>query len=206
MRTLRVVLCSAACFGLSSVQVLGQTPATPEGREAQAVARFSTAAWCQDALTVCTSGRTAHVSFSGLRLVFEPNLGIIFQNGENRFENTSFKALERVGLETNLRHSYIAIQALLIYPSTVDFDDKSPITGYIKNDSGRVGVDYGLSLGLSFLDGILATGIGYLNYDQRDLSDVNEAGVRQPKGTTTDVYFYFNVQPVSAVRSALRNQ
>lgn len=166
--------------------------------------RFSSRSWCSDDLTICSRSRADKRSFSGVRIVFEPQLGVLFQSGENRLENTSFRALERIGLETNLRDAAVAVQALLIYPSTVEFDGKSPVRAWIRDGTGKVGVDYGLVLGLSFLDGMLAIGGGRLDYDQRDFTERNEAGEPMPKDALQDFFVYFNIQPISALRSAIK--
>lgn len=91
-----------------------------------------------------------------------------------------------------------------MYPSTVEFDAKSPIRPWIKDGSGKVGVDYGVAVGFSFLDGILAMGIGRLDYDQRDFAERNEAGQPLPDDALKDIFVYFNVQPIAAIRSAIK--
>lgn len=67
------------------------------GLEAQAdsasssrAGRFSTQAWCEDDLTICASSRESRRTFSGVRIVFEPQLGVLFQSGETGWRTPVF--------------------------------------------------------------------------------------------------------------------
>jgi hypothetical protein len=202
----------AACLAISGLHAQAQPTqaqatqtrsARADTSEQKRANRFSSDTWCEDDLTVCFGSRSRR-AFSGVRIIFEPQLGVLFQSGENRLENTSFRALERIGVETNLSGAAISFQALLIYPSTVEFDAESPVRTWIKDGTGKVGVDYGLAAGFSFLDGIVAIGGGMLDYDQRDFTERTEAGDPRPSDALHDYFIYFNIQPISALRSALK--
>ncbi len=166
------------------------------------VLRLSTKAWCADATTICWRGPESRIG-SGVRLVFEPQLGVLVQFGDDKFVDTNFKGLEKIGVETNLVEGYIGFQALFIYPSSVEFDaqSRSVLDSIVLDKSGKVDVEFGMAFGFTFLDGIIATGYGFLHYDKRDF--------REPatlKGSTFgDGFFYLNIQPVSAIKSALKD-
>jgi hypothetical protein len=66
---------------------------------------------------------------------------------------------------------------------------------------GRVSVDYGVALGLSFFDGILAIGFGGIFYDKRDFKNPEAIN---PSWFQNN-YLYFNIQPVSALRAVIKN-
>jgi hypothetical protein len=215
----RITFLLAGCLATSALHAQSGTPnqrpqpdsartatVRSDSTQPRRAGRFSSESWCEDDLTICLEGRAGRGIFNGVRIVFEPQLGVLFQSGENRLENTSFRALERIGIETNLSGAAVAFQALLMYPSTVEFDAKSPIRPWIKDTSGKVGVDYGIALGLSFLDGILAVGGGRLDYDQRDFAEKNAAGEPQPEDALQDFFLYFNVQPIAAIRSAIKKR
>jgi len=163
---------------------------------------FSSQKWVQDATTI-SFGHPERKSFTGLRFVFEPQLGVCLQSGQNRFENNSFKGLEKIGFETNLEQGYVSFQGLFIYPSNLQFDEKSPlrINHNLTDSIGRVGVDYGFALGLSFFDGILAIGYGSVFYDRRDFQNTIGMG----NGIFKKGFIYFNIQAISTLKAAIKN-
>jgi len=162
---------------------------------------FSSENWCEDQTTIVFSKNSLHKNyFSGLRLIFEPQFGVLFQNGDNRFKGESIDDLPRFGVETNLYKAWISVQAGLLYPSTIEFEEKSPIVEKheLKYGGNIVGIDYGYSMGFSFLDGIIAIGYGYVKYDKRLFSSSYQGNF---KGN----FWYFNIQPATLVRSLVKN-
>lgn len=163
---------------------------------------WTTDSWLDDDTTISFGDSTKFKNcFNGLRFILEPQLGLFLQEGEDRFNLENFKSLERLGLETNLLKGYISLQGIIVYPSVVELDNKSPLR--INNNTidplGKVNVDIGFSLGLSFLDGMVAVGFGGLFYDKRDFQ-----GVNGENGEFQDNFWYFNIQPVSAIRKGIK--
>lgn len=163
--------------------------------------KADTKVWCDDATTVCWTVDRSWLS--GVRFVFEPQLGVLVQSGKNRFDSTNLKALEKIGLATTLWGKQVGLQLLFIYPSTVQFDAQSPVRvnkQLLDAEAGKVDVDWGLTFGLTLIDGVLSTGVGILRYDPRDFINVpaNEKSIYR------DTFFYLNIQVVEALKSAIK--
>jgi hypothetical protein len=198
-RTHYLLAVSLIAFGSATGPLRAQTGAQPV-KQLSAAALESIKVWCDDATTVC--GETPRQMFNGLRFVFEPQLGVLMQNGRNRFDETSFRALEKIGVASDLMGRRMGVQLLFIYPSTVQFDEQSPIR--INNqladaNEGKVDVTWGATIGLTFLDGLLAAGYGILRYDPRDFATGFDS-----RSNTRDSFFYLNVQAVEAVKGAIK--
>lgn len=165
--------------------------------------RKGTTEWCEDATTICWEKGTRKSAFNGLRFVFEPQLGVLIQHGDNKFDNANFKALEKIGLATNLAGRWVGLQALFIYPSSLQFDDQSPVRvngGLVDSDTGKVDVEWGATLGVTLLDGVLSVGAGWLHYDRRDFKNPDT----REKSDFRDTFVYFNVQAVETIKTAMK--
>jgi hypothetical protein len=172
----------------------------PASAAAQAF-QANTADWCKDATTMCWS--QTRRAFSGIRFVFEPQLGVLVQSGDNKFESTNFKALEKIGVATTLYGRQLGFQTLFIYPSTIAFDEQSPVRidkNVLDEQDGKVDVEWGMTFGITVLDGIVSTGYGFLHYDRRDFK--NPSTLRS--GVFGDSFFYFNIQAIEALKGAIK--
>ena len=161
---------------------------------------FSSESWCEDQTTFYFSDSTKHRAyFSGIRLIIEPQVGIIFQSGDNRILQENFKDLPKFGIESNLYEGYISLQLALIYPSLIDFDDNSEVVRYkyLRNGGKNVHIDLGYTFGLSFFDGILSSGYGVVKFDERDFSSTYY-------GKYSKNFFYFNVQVASLTKYIIK--
>lgn len=194
---------------LGGLLVAGLT--LPPGTSAQTTAaapptepanKLGVVEWCNDATTICWNTTGRKYAFTGLRFVFEPQLGVLIQNGDNKFDNTNFKSLEKIGLATNLAGRWVGLQALFIYPSSIQFDEQSPlrVNNELAADTGKVDVEWGGTVGFTFLDGILSLGMGYLHYDKRDF----KASATRQKSDARDSFIYFNVQAVETIKTAVK--
>jgi len=118
--------------------------------------------------------------------------------------------LSKVGLETNLFKNYVSLQALFIAPSKVQLDEKSLLRinastpgntmPGTKDPEGKLEVDYGFGIGLSFIDGMLAFGYAGIFYDKRDFVNIST----RSRGEYQNNFFYFNIQPISVVKSLIK--
>lgn len=140
---------------------------------------------------------------NGLRIVYEPQIGVLLQTLENRFENKPFLNLNKIGFEVNLYDGWISIQLLGIAPGNIQFDDKSPlrINKNTIDTTGKVNVDYGGAVGLSIFDGMISVGFGGIFYDRRDFVNVQNMS----KSIFQNNFVYLNLQPVSLVKAAIKN-
>jgi hypothetical protein len=175
---------------------------------AQETAPLSTDNWLNDATTITFSTpderKSWKNSFNGLRLIFEPQLGTVMQNEEDSFEVQNFEALERIGLETNIYKGAIALQGLFFYSSEVQLAEENTLraNNWLNDPSGRVNVDYGVALGFSLFDGVVAVGYGSLFYDQRDFrGDFSQR--YNPK--LSNGFWYINIQTISFVKTTIKN-
>lgn len=196
---------TARRFGVALIATLTLVaPSTADAQtDAAAADRLGTVAWCKDATTVCWSDSKTQRAFSGLRFVFEPQLGVLIQNGDNKFDNTNFRSLEKIGLATNLIGRWVGLQSLFIYPSSIQFDEQSPVRvaqQLADKSEGKVDVEWGMTFGATALDGVLSIGFGFLRYDRRDFL----AEAAADKSVTRDSFFYFNVQAVEAIKGAIK--
>ena len=179
---------------------------------------FSTTRWCKDSGTLCWSKKRKWLN--GVRIVSEPKLGTVFGGGGDRIESNSFGELSIIGFEFNIKGAWVATQIAMIAPGTVKLDVQSEtvVKGYLNDpdlvangelteNKRTVDVDYGLSLGLTFFDGLLAVGVGYLDFDERDFFIRDDDGRVMddvPWQDKSDFYTFFSLQPVSSLRAAFK--
>lgn len=191
-RTLTRMLVGAAVGTLLQTPVFAQSTLT------------GTELWCKDATTICwADDEKTSKGFSGLRFVFEPQLGVLVQAGDNKFVNANFKSLEKVGVATNLWGSNLGLQSLFIYPSAIQFDEQSPVRvdgNLLDAENGKIDVEWGATIGITLVDGVLSTGWGFRKYDRRDFKNFSTL----PDSTFRDSFFYFNVQAIEAVKGAIK--
>jgi hypothetical protein len=85
----------------------------------------------------------------------------------------------------------------------VTFDSKSDVINknLLKTTDRSVQLDGGVAGGFTFFDGIISIGVGYLNYDQRDF---NQSSPDFKWKYTSNYFGYVNIQPISAIRSAIK--
>jgi hypothetical protein len=166
--------------------------------------------WLQDLTTISFGGPETERnyfrnSFNGIRLLFEPQFGHVFQTVNNRVEPNDYNSLVKFGFETNLFMGNVALQCLIIFPATVQMDNSSMIRAnqHIIDPTGRVAVDYGLGVGLSFFNGILALGFAGIFFDERGFTNMNDIS-RQTFNYQTN-FVYFAIQPVSGIKSVIQN-
>lgn len=168
---------------------------------------FSSNNWLKDGTTIpfdsVTNRTKLKSSFNGVRIVYEPQLGVVLQNGDNRFQNKLFLSLSKIGAEINLYEGIISLQLLGIAPSTIQFDDRSPlrINRNTIDSTGKVNIDYGGAVGLSFLDGIFSIGFGGIFYDKRDFINV----LNLPKNIYQNNFVYINLQPISLIKVLIKD-
>lgn len=142
--------------------------------------------------------------FAGLRLLFEPQFGTIFQTNTNRLDKSSIAAMPKFGLETNVWGGWVTLQTFVIFPiPSVSYDSQSPINNQGLLVGKTVNVDFGVGWGLSFLDGIFAIGWATLHTDPRGY---NTTLPSYTKNLLVNPYIYFNIQTISAVRKILKGQ
>jgi hypothetical protein len=160
--------------------------------------------WCEDALTLC---RTTQQRFlNGLRFVAEPRLGNIIQTGSNRIDSGAFDGFSMIGLETDLRGNSLGLQLSLVLPGRVKLDPRSRlVTEKRLMDSkgvvgaNEVGVNYGLGVGITLLNGILSIGYLRTHFDELDFV----GGVKKASGESHKDSVFVNLQPVAALRAAV---
>lgn len=192
---------------------------------------FSAASWCEDSGTYCWRGEDKARWFNGVRVIGEVDLGWLIQGGRNRFVNEGFTGLTKVGLEFNVYEGLASIQTVLIAPGSVELDGQSdlvlnrrlasfarpPAAAGQGTAAGaelasqpaapqadrHVKVDWGFAAGLSFFDGGISTGRGWLFYDRRDILPT----LGRPKVTpseSSDSYRYISFQPISSLRAVFK--
>jgi|GEM_PF-4893347 hypothetical protein len=148
--------------------------------------------------------RGNNYGLAGLRLIFEPQFGTIFQTNTNRLDKNSVAVMPKFGLETNIWGGWITLQSFIIFPvPSVSYDSQSPILKQSVLVGNTVNVDYGLGYGFSFLDGIFAIGLVTLHIDPRGF-DTNSTAFKE--GLLQNQYYYFSIQTISAVRKILKGQ
>lgn len=158
--------------------------------------------WCADQLTVCISGSDTRGWISGVRLIYEPNLGQLFQAGDDRFENAQLTTFQKFAAEVNVVQAWLGLQIGVIFPGAVTYDADSPLNtnGHLRDPERKVRVEWGWTLGASALDGIIAAGFGQLRYDRRDFVDPGTLA----SGFDFDNFGWLAVQPVSAVKKLFK--
>lgn len=165
---------------------------------------FSTETWLSDDMTLPFPEKSTERNYlNGIRLSFEPQLGIVSPWGMNRLDVQQLVQIPKVGIETNLLKGYVGLQITYIIPTQVTFDEKSELLNnrVLIPKNGKVQLDGGVTIGLTFFNGILAGGFGYLNYDQRDFNMKSPEFKREH---TSDMFGYLSLQPVAVVRSAIK--
>jgi len=173
---------------------------TPEIHE-QKNETFSSESWCSDQMTIPFGTHASKRSYlSGIRLEFVPQLGTIIQSGRNKIAVQLLYDLPKFALSTNLYQGWMSIQAGVIYPSSIKFEDESEIVkqGYLNNSENLVGIDYGLSVAFTFLDGILAIGYGRLSLTVTDFKSNYD-------GSTIRDFWFVNIQSQSLASTLLKN-
>lgn len=158
---------------------------------------FSSQNWCAGETTIPFNKDRR--SFSGVRLLFEPNFGFLVQRGKNEFDSKNFPNLSKFALETNIYKGWVALQLGFVSPSTIKFDPVSPVVknkSLIDGDAARV--KWGLTGGLSFIDGWISMGVGGIWYHSSSFVDCY-------KGNPYDGFIFLNLQPVSLVQSTIRS-
>ena len=159
---------------------------------------FTSTNWCKDTGTLCWTDPAKSWGLTGIRFIGEPNTGGLSQSGENRVENASLVGIIKAGVEVNLVGAIASLQASFIPQSTVTIDTDSELVtaNRLANSDRKMGVDYGFTVGLSLINGIIATGYGRLNMDTRRISapTANEKRIG---------FFFFNIQPISTIRAAI---
>jgi len=165
----------------------------------RSIATFSSEKWCEDQMTIAFSEKSKkRPHLSGIRLIFEPQLGVVIQPSINKITVQNLQDIPKFALETNLWQGWISFQSGIIYPSTVSFEDNSDLVKYIKDASGSVTVNFGYSIGITILDGIIALGYGSLQFDRGSYTN-------EYQGKLSTDFWYFNIQPTTLLRSLVKN-
>ena len=68
------------------------------------------------------------------------------------------------------------------------------------HETGASPVEWGATLGITLVDGVLSTGWGYLRYDRRDFKNPSSLSPARFR----DSFFYFNIQAIEAVKGAIK--
>lgn len=162
---------------------------------------FSTGSWCSDQMTLAFNERSKERPFlSGIRFILEPQFGFVVQPDIKRVEVQNLIDLPKFALEFNLWQGWVAFQGGVIYPSTIKFDKDSEIVigKNLKSNEHTVDVKYGLTFGLTFLDGSLAIGRGVLYFDSLDFAATYQ-------GSHDLGFLFVNIQPASIMRTVFKN-
>jgi hypothetical protein len=159
---------------------------------------FTSENWCKDTGTLCWSDPKKSRALTGIRFIGEPNTGGLSQSGNNRVEISSLVGIIKAGVEINLFGAAAAFQGSFIPQSTVTLDTDSELvtTNRLSNPDRKIGVNYGYTVGLALINGIIATGYGRLNLDTRRIT--------APTADERHLNFFFlNIQPISTIRAAI---
>jgi len=191
------------------------------GQEKEESIDFTTQNWLRDGLTVDfrrsqifnvtkRNKLGTNYAFAGIRLIFEPQFGNIFQRGSNRLKQTTINAIPKFGLETNLIGGWLSIQGFAVFATgSISFDEQSTVVKQhlLLNPDGTssntADIDYGYGLGISCLDGIFAIGWGNMIFDSRNYDKTNAS---YNDSFLANGYIYFNIQAISAVRKVIKNK
>lgn len=88
-------------------------------------------------------------------------------------------------------------------PGSVKLDELSTAAPYLRDPAARtVHYDYGLMMGLSFLDGSLAVGGGRIQYDRRSFRPTSP----DSSSLYRDSFGYVALQPIASIRSGLKGR
>jgi hypothetical protein len=136
--------------------------------------------------------------FTGIRFIGEPNTGGLSQTGNNRVETSSLVGIIKAGVEVNLFGAFASLQGSFIPQSTVTLDTNSELvtSNRLASPDRKIGLNYGYTIGLSLINGIIATGYGRLNMDTRRIT----APTADEKHLS---FIFFNIQPISTIRAAI---
>lgn len=157
---------------------------------------FSSESWCEDQMTIVFSEKTRKRNFfSGIRIVFEPQISGIIQRGD-KIDAKSIQLAPKFGIETNLWRGIMSLQLGIIYANTIKFEESSGVVtgGYLKGNTNEVDMDYGFNVGLALFDGIFAIGYGKLYLDPNDFVDNYD-------GSTDKKFIFVTFQPISSIRA-----
>lgn len=182
---------------------------------------FPASRWCEDSATACWSGADERDWLNGIRIIADFDVRFLFQRGGNRFVHSGFLSLSKLAFEVNLYKSWVAFQVAIRGPGDIQFDSLSAIRGVLRNPERVIPTDMGLSAGLSFLDSSVALLYGWMDYDRRHFkaSDcaagpAEEAEKRRRAAGSQaqcvlptdkrDSYVYLTFQPLSAIRSGIK--
>jgi hypothetical protein len=195
------ILLPTALLVVLSTNLYAQTDTTSTVASGSSKSSFlSSADWVQDQTTISFGEKRKKKNcFSGIRIVLEPQLGVLLQNGKNQLEANTFDDLSKIAFETNLWKGWVSFQVGLIYPSTVGFDSKSDIVknSHLQSGDAKVSINYGTTFGLTFIDGVISVGYGTVFLDSRDF-------VANYDGSTTKTFMYFNIQPATAIKDLIK--
>lgn len=200
MKTVNILI-GIILLGFSIMAQENNPPMVQETNPPVKPAPFSSENWANDQTTIDFGDKAKKRSYlSGVRIYNEPNFGLIIQRGLNKFKTDFLTDLPKVGVETNLYQGYVALQLGLIYPSGIKFVPESEVVvqNYLKSTENEVDVDYGTTIGLSFLDGILAIGVGTLYLDRFDYKSEYD-------GKTNERFWFVNIQLVNALKFGLKS-
>ena len=162
---------------------------------------FTTERWLSDDATVSflPDSSADCTRFCGIRLIYEPTLGVIDQTGSNKFKTEAFStAFSGFGVEVNVYKAWASVQLSYLFPFRVEFDELSPVLDQIE-EGNTLSVERGFNIGGSFLDGLIGIGYGVVYYDDRELKDT-ASGFDDADG-----YFYFNINPISGLRALIKD-
>lgn len=192
---------------------------------------FPTDRWCSDSGTACwrSPDRGPPIA-NGIRIIADVDLRILLQRGHNRFELQGFSRLSKLAVEVNLYKSWVAFQVALRGPGAIAFDERSEALSLLPTGTRDIPTDWGLSYGLSFFDSSIALVWGRLHYDDRYFrvptcqTGFAEETERQRRDQNRlrpdtafarncvmrtelrDSYWYVAFQPVSGLRSAIKQR
>lgn len=161
--------------------------------------------WCDGGFTWCTKQRRP--IFNGIRLIAEPQLGTLFQTGDDKLELDKPGSIQMVGFATDLKGRFLGLQTHVVFPGEVNFTPESSVVRV--NAEGKNGlvrggrtvhVEFGLGLGLTVFDGSFAFGVSFLNLDSNDF--LNPKTKENPTGVRThNTSFFLALQPITAGRA-----
>lgn len=165
---------------------------------------WSTIYWLQDDLTipfysVDTPENEIPNYASGIRFLFEPLTTYLIQgSNKNTIDNTSTLLIPKFAVEVNMLYSWLSAQICIIFPSSVKFESKSPITkdNSLFNPDNSVSVTWGYGIGLSWLNGIFTVGYLRLNYDTRDFQSIEKL--------SHSSMVYISVQPIESAKIIIK--
>lgn len=166
---------------------------------------LSTINWLKDDLTISfiTSDKPEseiRSYLSGIRFLFEPQFGYIFQGSNlNTIDIKSIQAIPKFGFESNIFESWASLQLLLVPSSSIQLDEKSDIIkrNLLNYPNKTVTLNWGFGIGLSLFDGIFTFGYMNFQYDQRDFKS-RDATLK------SSGFMYVNFQLVSTIRSIIK--